>query len=63
MRICPRILEHRSLFSGHSSADFGPRLPENQLYVQQKKSTSVLQNPGTVEDTRMRKRYMLTLAE
>ena len=33
---CPRILEHRSRFSDFSSADFGPRLPSNQLYNNQK---------------------------
>ena len=32
---CPRILEHRSPFSDCCSADFGPRLPANQLYNNQ----------------------------
>ena len=33
---CPRILEHRSRFSDCCSADFGTRLPANQLYNSQK---------------------------
>ena len=33
---CPLILEHRSRFFDFSSADFGPCLPSNQLYNNQK---------------------------